>query len=135
MKVSPCYLFSRSVEFCEIEQLDMMLPYMKGIYVLYQCYDDGHMEVVYIGVGLGKANGIKGQLMIHRDQQPNVWSHFSVFEVWDNITKKQIKELAGFFRHVYRQAPYAMRGAAETKEYEPLVRIRRLDLEDMSWRF
>ena len=123
MKVSPCYLFSRSLEFCPAEDIDLVPPGTKGIYVLYQSLNADLMELIYIGVGFGECSGLHGRLKMHRDLQPNVWTHFSVFQVWDNITKKQIKELAGFFRHVFRRGIYA-KSVMETKEYKPLIRIQ-----------
>ena len=30
------------------------------------------------------------------------WTHFSAFEVWDNISNDEIAELDGLFRHLYR---------------------------------
>jgi hypothetical protein len=32
-----------------------------------------------------------------------MWTHFSVFEVWDNIRMEEIKELEGLFRHIYKE--------------------------------
>jgi hypothetical protein len=32
-----------------------------------------------------------------------LWTHFSVFKVWDNISDDEIKELEGLFRHIYRK--------------------------------
>ena len=29
--------------------------------------------------------------------------HFSLFEVWDNITEAEVAELEGLFRHIYRK--------------------------------
>jgi len=31
-----------------------------------------------------------------------IWTHFSIYEVWDNIREEEIRELEGIFRHIYR---------------------------------
>lgn len=31
-----------------------------------------------------------------------LWTHFSFYEVWDNISDEEIAELEGLFRHLYR---------------------------------
>jgi len=40
--------------------------------------------------------------MTHRRRKGSLWTHFSVFEVWDNIRDDEVKELEGLFRHIYR---------------------------------
>ncbi|GAF97179.1 unnamed protein product, partial [marine sediment metagenome] len=35
----------------------------------------------------------------------HLWTHFSIFEVWENITENEIKELEGLFRQIYRKDP------------------------------
>jgi len=35
--------------------------------------------------------------------QKGEWTHFSIFEVWDNITQDEVAELEGLFRHIYRK--------------------------------
>jgi hypothetical protein len=38
-----------------------------------------------------------------------IWSHFSLFEVWDNIDEAEIAELEGLFREIYRKDKRANR--------------------------
>ena len=60
------------------------------------------MNVVYIGMGgRGDSSGVKGRLRKHLKQKGGLWTHCSVFEVWDNITDSQVAELEALFRHVY----------------------------------
>ncbi len=47
--------------------------------------------------------GIRARLKSHRKSKGNLWTHFSVFEVWDNIRDDEIVELEGLFRHFYRR--------------------------------
>lgn len=39
MKVSPCYLFCRSLEFCSAAEIELVPPATKGIFVLYETGD------------------------------------------------------------------------------------------------
>ena len=61
-------------------------------------------SVIYIGMARGKS-GAKARLKAQRRHKADLWSHFSVFEVWDNISREQVQELEGIFRHIYRRAP------------------------------
>jgi len=77
----------------------------RGVYVLYEHVSRGNYNVVYIGVaGLGKTGGggVRGRLESHNTRIKN-WTHFSIFEVHDNITREEIREfealLLGIFRH------------------------------------
>jgi hypothetical protein len=61
--------------------------------------------VSYIGIaGIGKdgGGGIRGRLKSHQ-QKKKGWTHYSVFEVHDNVTREEIREfealLLGIFRH------------------------------------
>jgi hypothetical protein len=58
-------------------------------------------DVVYVGMS---ASGIKGRNQRHKRSKMTRWTHFPVFEVWDNISPDEIKELEGLFRHMnYRR--------------------------------
>ena len=65
-------------------------------------------EVCYIGVaGLGVTGGggIRSRLKSHKAKQSD-WMHYSLFEVHDNVTREEIRELEalllGIFRHDMR---------------------------------
>ena len=52
-------------------------------------------EVCYIGVaGLGVTGGggIRSRLKSHNAKKPD-WTHYSLFEVHDNVTREEIREL------------------------------------------
>jgi hypothetical protein len=51
--------------------------------------------------------GIKYRLRSHRRKKAAAWTHFSIYEVWDNITESEVEELEGLFRHIYRRDPRA----------------------------
>ena len=78
---------------------------LRGIYVLYR-YRRGteSYNVVYVGMaGAGRGGGIRGRLNTHRRKKGKLWSHFSIFEVWDNITREELVELEGLFRQIYKE--------------------------------
>jgi hypothetical protein len=77
----------------------------RGVYVLYERGDNGAFNTVYIGVaGIGRTGrgSARSRLKRHNARISN-WSHFSLFEVHDNITGDEIREiealLLGIFRH------------------------------------
>jgi len=73
----------------------------RGIYALLN-KKRNHFNVVYMGMS---TTGMKGRIMRHatRKSKKNLWSHFSIFEAYDNIPDDEIKELEGLFRVVYRK--------------------------------
>ena len=75
---------------------------MRGIYVLYNHRPRvRRFDVVY--VGMAADGSIRSRLRTHRTKKKDLWTHCSVFEVWDNITPAEVKELEGIFRHIYRK--------------------------------
>ena len=48
-------------------------------------------------------SSIRNRLARHKRDQAKIWSHFSAFEVWDDVSEEEIKELEGLFREVYRK--------------------------------
>jgi len=76
----------------------------RGLYVLYRQLGSAY-EVRYIGVaGVSRSGGggIRSRIKSHLAKKRG-WSHFSLFEVHDNILKDEIRELEalllGIFRH------------------------------------
>lgn len=51
---------------------------------------------------MASKGGIRARLKSHRRRKAGSWTHFSVFEVWDNIRDEEVRELEGLFRHLYR---------------------------------
>ena len=105
MPVSELRLIKRCVEFCEQKDIRIVPPRTRGVYVLFKYRPKlDKYDVVYIGMAAGiKTASIRGRLRIHRCKKGKVWSHFSAFEVWDNITETEVQELEGLFRHIYRK--------------------------------
>jgi hypothetical protein len=62
-----------------------------------------------------------------------LWSHFSVFEVRDNVSEADIGELEGLFRHIYRRDSRANRLNMQ-KTHRPLKKVRLNELTAWSAR-
>lgn len=106
MSASPCFLFKNSfVQKVATEENIAALPdKVRGIYVLYvQEYvqDKKYMNAVYVGITRGLAIGVKSRLRSHLKTKKDGWTHFSFFEVWDNIPKEQVEELEGLFLNIF----------------------------------
>ena len=103
MEQSPLRLIKRSSEYILLDDINLIPRGLRGIYVLYnrrpklKTYD-----VVYVGMTLGGKGGLRGRLKGHRRKKVGLWTHCSIFEVWDNIRNDEIVELEGLFRHIYR---------------------------------
>jgi len=81
-------------------------------------------------MGTGGAGGVRARLVGHSKskRKRDLWSHFSVFEVWPNISPAEIEELEGLFREIYRKDKRANR-LNRQKRYKKLqkIRIKKLD--------
>jgi hypothetical protein len=83
----------------------------RGFYVLYDRVrpKKGRVRqaaVTYIGIsGLGKGSaGIRSRLRSHNRKKDD-WSHFSFFEVHDNITADEIRELEALLLQIFQHDP------------------------------
>jgi hypothetical protein len=105
MSISELRLIKRFDELCEKDAIHDIPALTRGIYALLNETPQGVFEVVYIGMAArGVNSGIRGRILSHKksERKGKLWTHFSVYEVWDNITEAEIKELEGLLRHVYR---------------------------------
>lgn len=77
--------------------------FVRGIYVLYQYRrrNDSY-NVVYVGMAAKENAGVKARIKRHLVTKHGEWTHFSVFQVWDNVSEQEVAELEGLFRHIYR---------------------------------
>ena len=82
-------------------------------------------DVVYIG--MAPSGGIRSRLRKHKKSETKIWSHFSVFEVWDNISEAEVGELEGLFREIYRKDKTANRFNKQ-KKCKKLQAVRKDDL-------
>ena len=81
----------------------------RGLYVLYDSGSSDQCKVVYIavaGLGAGGTGGIQGRLKgHHRRKNKKMWTHYSAFEVHDNITRDEIRELEALLLAIFRHDP------------------------------
>ena len=100
MRQSTSLLFKRFVEYLPASDVETLPPGIRGIYALYQGDQSGHRNLMYVGMTAG---GAKGRIHRHSaGKKADKWTHCSVFEVWDNITDEQIRELEALLRHLLR---------------------------------
>jgi hypothetical protein len=125
MPVSELRLIKHCIEFLPQEKVNNIPPYTRGVYVLFR-YRPGlkKYDVVYVGMAAGmKAAGILNRLRTHRrGKKRKLWTHFSAFEVWDNIRQEEVEELEGLFRHIYRKDTRANR-LNKQKGFKKLRRV------------
>lgn len=108
MPVSELKLIRRCAEFCDVNEIRRIPRNTRGIYVLFKYRKttiQDRYDVVYIGMARGAKSGARGRLNAHlrSKKKKEKWTHFSLFEVWDNITEAEVSELEGLFRHIYRK--------------------------------
>jgi hypothetical protein len=106
--ISPLRLFKRRQEFVPVDAIFDLPRGMRGIYVLYK-YRPTFRKFDVVYVGMAAEGGIRPRLKQHRRKKRDLWTHCSVFEVWENITQAEVKELEGIFRHIYRKDSRASR--------------------------
>lgn len=74
---------------------------IRGIYALLNKKGDNY-NVVYVGMS---RSSIKGRIRSHfrSKKKEGLWSHFTIFEVNNNIYDEEIRELEALFRVIYRK--------------------------------
>jgi len=76
---------------------------LRGIYALLNRKGRSDIyNVVYIGMA-ARSGGIRSRLGRHVKSKRKEWTHFSLFEVWENIREGAVDELEGLFREIYRK--------------------------------
>src|SRR6266704_1932221 len=98
-------LIKRFAEFRPANTIAEIPGKRRGIYVLYKQRSKAgkrYYDVVYVGMTTA---GIRGRLNKHlrSRRKKGLWTHFSAFEVWENVRDEEIRELEGLFRHLYRK--------------------------------
>jgi hypothetical protein len=130
MPQSKLRFIKRSAEFLHREQISRLKNQLRGIYVLYKeaTPEQGKdkFDVRYVGMSAGKRFGMKGRLRGHKrsKRKGNEWTHFSVFEVWDNVTDQEIAELEGLARHIFRKDPTVKRTVNIQRGFKKLRDIK-----------
>ena len=75
-----------------------------------------------------KKAGINGRLRKHLKNKPDQWTHFSAFEVWDNIREDEVRELEGILRHIYRKDTRA-NSLNKQRSFKKLTKVTRKTLK------
>jgi hypothetical protein len=129
MPVAPTRWIKRLAEFCPKGQYCDVPRKTRGIYVLFFKRGEGVYNVAYVGLS---KSGIRGRLYSHHKSPSKsaLWTHFSIFEVWENVSDAEINELEGLFRHIYRLDAEANR-LNKQKTYKPL---KKAFLKLSSWK-
>jgi hypothetical protein len=132
MSISELRLFKRCAEFRPKEDYRQIPHATRGIYALLKQQPNKKFDVVYVGMARGLKSGIRGRLFSHfnDNMKRDLWTHFSIYEVWDNITESEIAELEGVFRHIYRRDIAANR-INKQRSFAKLRRVRQNNLK--SW--
>jgi hypothetical protein len=131
VSISELRFIKRYAEFCPKTDINGIPPKTRGLYALLNKKPSEKYEVVYIGMARGLKTGVRGRLHSHeKSNKGSLWTHFSVYEVWDNITESEVAELEGLFRHIYRKDLNAIR-ICKQRSYKKLRKVLNNDLH--SW--
>ena len=129
MPISELKLIKRCAEHREKYEVYDMPRGIRGIYALlkYRRILD-NFDLVYIRMG---RRNIKQMIKarIKSKKKSDMWTHFSIFEVWDNITDTEIEELEGLFRHLYKRDSRANK-LNKQKRYHKMFKIRNNNLKE-----
>jgi hypothetical protein len=129
MSQSKLRFIKRSAEFLDREEASRLKHQLRGNYVLYKKappeQGKDKFDVRYVGMSAGR-RGMAGRLYGHKRsrRRGNEWTHFSVFEVWDNVTDQEIAELEGLARHIFRKDPTAKRTLNIQRGFKKLRDVR-----------
>ena len=118
-------LIRHCAEFLERNEIVNVPRRHRGIYALLQKQSvRGRIkyDLVYIGMS---TSCIRSRLKVHEKslKKAKLWSHFSVYSVWPNITDAEITELEGLFRAIYRRDSNA-NSVAVQKGFKKLRLVR-----------
>jgi len=114
-------LFKRCIEFQHRGEIGNLPSGTRGLYALLRWRPRGRRyDVVYVGLS---RNSVRGRLRAHARVKADLWTHFSVFQVFDNVRGEEIEELEGLLRHIYRMDSRANRLNTQ-KGYRKLLRVR-----------
>jgi hypothetical protein len=123
MAKSELRLIKNALEYKSIGEIDDVPDRTRGIYALYKRKGKFY-DLVYVGMARGVKTGIKGRLRSHKRHKNGLWTHYSVFEVWDNIVESEVEELEGLFRHLFKKDRKA-NSLNKQKSFKKLGKVRR----------
>lgn len=127
MKTSPLRLIKAKIELVDKQDINRLPRNIRGLYVLFAGKPEAKVyNVRYVGMS---TTGVRPRLLGHRNAKGkrSLWSHCSVFEVWDNVSDREIKELEGLLRHIYRCDEIANE-LNRTKSFATLKKVDKIEL-------
>ena len=128
MPASQTKLIKRCAQWIPKAESRRIPPATRGIYALLQNRrGTKKYDVVYIG--MTSRSSVGRRLARHKNDKKKIWSHFSIFEVWDRISEEELKELEGLFRELYSRDTRAI-PFNKQRRYKKLQSV---NLEE--WRF
>jgi hypothetical protein len=130
MPISETRFIDRCAQWIPKSEAHLVPHGTRGVYaLLHHRPKTNKYNVVYIG--MAPRGGIRSRLAAHKKSETKIWSHFSIFRVWDNISEVEVSELEGLFREIYRKDEQAIRFNKQ-KKYKKLQNVRQNDLT--KWR-
>ena len=119
---SPLRLIKRWQPHLPSSDLRVLPANIRGIYVLYKYRPRSRAwDVVYVGLA---RTSVRSRLRSHRRKKKGLWTHASIFEVWDNVREDEVVELEGLLRQIYAHDQRANR----LNKQRGFKKLRRLDL-------
>jgi hypothetical protein len=118
-----CRLIKRVAEFVPRALWKNVPDGTRGIYTLQKQDGRNVFNVVYVGMAGGRQAGIWSRLESHNRSKSKKWTHFSVFEVHDNLMPEDVREIEGLLRHLYRKTTYANHHNKQVR-HGPFTKIR-----------
>ena len=113
-------LVRRAIEYRPSACILQVPPNMTALYVLYS-YNGAsrHMNVRYVGYASGqRGNDARSMLRSQHTLNGSMWSHFSVYELWDHFQKDDAAAVEALFEHVYRDDSHLKTHLARNKRIE-----------------
>ena len=111
MPYSKLRFIKRCAEYLTRDSIRYIPKNTRGIYTLsLKSKNLDKYEIVYVGMSRGKSAGIRSRITKHAaSKRKNIdpkkaWTHFSIYEVWDNISEQEIQEIEGLLKHLYRKS-------------------------------
>ena len=132
MPVSELRYIKRCAEFRPRKDMRFVPGNTRGIHALLRYRPRlKRYDVVYVGMAAGPKAGIRSRLMSHSrsKRKRKLWTHFSLFEVWENIRGEEVQELEGLFRHIYRKDTQTIRLNLQ-RSFKKLRKVRGNDLRE-----
>lgn len=132
---APLRLVRSCVQWIPKAQIESVPRGLRGIYVLHRHRPRiNKYDVVYVGMADGWV-GIRGRLNAHANskRKRKMWTHFSAFEVWPNVTEAEIAELEGLFREIYRKDKRA-NALNRQRRHRKIQRVRVRNLAELARR-